>query len=45
MSKDGSDSEVKKGIKLWKTLNVLFFTVGGEAVMFFMGNEFGHQNG
>lgn len=42
MGIDSSDSSVIKGIKLWKTLLSLCFMVGGEGVMVFEGNEFGH---
>lgn len=42
MHVDTKEIYVNMAIRLWKCLNLLTFTLGGDGLMVFMGNEFGH---
>ena len=42
MHANTDDVYVQMSIRLWKCLNLLTLVLGGEGLMVFMGNEFGH---
>lgn len=42
MCREPADEKVISGIRLWKMIYATVFLIGGEAIMTFMGNEFGH---
>ncbi|MFZ4508701.1 MAG: alpha-amylase family glycosyl hydrolase, partial [Fimbriimonas sp.] len=42
MTKFTNDERVSRGVALLKIIRLLTFTLGGEAYLNFMGNEFGH---